>query len=75
MGVEGNARQSPEDFSKSITEMTGRLDEDMLFPSFQATLEYVSGCQRTRELYLPLTSTPMLAVHQRALLLFDKRKG
>ena len=41
MGVESNAKQNLENFSKSIIEYVGGIEAETSFASYQAALEYV----------------------------------
>ena len=43
MGVESNAKQNLENFSKSIMEFASGIETESSFLSFQAALEYVSA--------------------------------
>ena len=68
MGVESNAKQNLENFSKSILNYHTGMDAETSFLSFQAALEYVFKLSERNGLFLPSTNTPMLPVRQKASL-------
>ena len=64
MGIESNAKQNLENFSKSIIEYAGGIDAEASFASFQAALETVF---RLSERSLLSTSIPMWLAPPKAL--------
>ncbi len=79
MGVESNAKQNLENFSKSIMEYASEIDADMSFPSFQAALEYVFKISENERVILVIDEYPYVARSSKSLastlqLLIDKYK-
>ncbi len=79
MGVESNAKQNLENFSKSIMEYASGIEADMSFPSFQAALEYVFKISENERVILAIDEYPYVARSSKSLastlqLLIDKYK-
>lgn len=79
MGVESNAKQNLENFSKSIMEYTTGIETDTSFLSFQAALEYVFKLSENERLILAIDEYPYVARSSKSLastlqLLIDKYK-
>ena len=79
MGVESNAKQNLENFSKSIMEYVSGYDGDMSFLSFQAALEMVFRLAEKERLILAIDEYPYVARASKNLastlqLLIDKYK-
>ena len=79
MGVESNAKQNLESFSKSIMEYASGYDGDMSFLSFQAALEMVFRLSEKERLILAIDEYPYVARASKSLastlqLLIDKYK-
>ncbi len=68
MGVESNAKQNLENFSKSILSYHTGMEAETSFLSFQVALEYVFKLSEKSGLFLPLTNTPMSPVRRKASL-------
>ena len=79
MGVESNARQNLENFSKSILEFTGGIGAEASFSSFQAALEAVFRLSEKERLTLVIDEYPYVARASKSLastlqMLIDKYK-
>ena len=79
MGVESNAKQNLENFSKSIIEYETGVLADTAFVSFQAALEYVFHLAEKERLILVIDEYPYVAHSSKSLastlqLLIDKYK-
>lgn len=79
MGVESNAKQNLENFSKSIIEYTSGIETETSFLSFQAALEYVFKLAEKERLILAIDEYPYVARSSKSLastlqLLIDKYK-
>ena len=79
MGVESNAKQNLENFSKSIIEYTSGIAADTAFQSFQAALEYVFKLSESERLILVIDEYPYVARSSKSLastlqMLIDKYK-
>lgn len=79
MGVESNAKQNLENFSKSIIEFSSGIEADNSFLSFQAALEYVFKLSENERLILAIDEYPYVARSSKSLastlqLLIDKYK-
>lgn len=79
MGVESNARQNLENFSKSIVEYSTGVQAETSFLSFQAALEYVFQLAQKERLVLAIDEYPYVARASESLastlqLLIDKNK-
>lgn len=79
MGVESNAKQNLENFSKSIIEYTSGIAADTSFQSFQAALEYVFKLSESERLILVIDEYPYVARSSKSLastlqMLIDKYK-
>ena len=61
MGVESNAKQNLENFSKSIIEYSSGIEAETAFLSFQAALEYVSKLAEKERLILAIDEYPYVA--------------
>lgn len=80
MGVESNATQNLENFSKSIIEYVGEIETETSFRSFQAALEYVFRLAEKERLILAIDEYPYVARSSKSLastlqLLIDKYKN
>lgn len=79
MGVESNAKQNLENFSKNIVEYGFGIPADTEFLSFQAALEYVFRLSEKERLILAIDEYPYVARASKSLastlqLLIDKYK-
>lgn len=79
MGVESNAKQNLENFSKSIIEYNTGIETETSFLSFQAALEYVFKLSEKERLVLAIDEYPYVARSSKSLastlqLLIDKYK-
>ena len=79
MGVESNAKQNLENFSKSIIEYSSGIDTETSFRSFQAALEYVFKLAEKERVILVIDEYPYVARSSKSLastlqLLIDKCK-
>ena len=79
MGVESNAKQNLENFSKSIMEYVSGTDIDSIFSSFQSALEYVFKRSEKERIILAIDEYPYVARSSKSLastlqLLIDKYK-
>lgn len=79
MGVESNAKQNLENFSKSIMEFASGIETDSSFLSFQAALEYVFKLAENERIILAIDEYPYVARSSKSLastlqLLIDKYK-
>ena len=79
MGVESNAKQNLENFSKSIIEYTSGIAAATSFQSFQAALEYVFKLSESEQLILVIDEYPYVARSSKSLastlqMLIDKYK-
>lgn len=79
MGVESNAKQNLENFSKSIIEYNTGIETETSFLSFQAALEYVFKLSEKERLILAIDEYPYVARSSKSLastlqLLIDKYK-
>ena len=79
MGVESNAKQNLENFSKSILEYSSGVETESSFVSFQAALEHVFKLARQERLVLAIDEYPYVARSSQSLastlqLLIDQYK-
>ena len=79
MGVESNAKQNLENFSKNIIEYNTGIEADTSFLSFQAALEYVFKLSEKERVVLAIDEYPYVARSEKSLastlqLLIDKYK-
>ena len=79
MGVESNAKQNLENFSKSIIEYVGGVEANTSFSSYQAALEYVFRLSEKERVVLAIDEYPYVARASKSLastlqLLIDKYK-
>ena len=79
MGVESNAKQNLENFSKSIIEYNTGIETETSFLSFQAALEYVFKLSEKERLILAIDEYPYVARSSKRLastlqLMIDKYK-
>lgn len=79
MGVESNAKQNLENFSRSIFEHSSGIETETSFLSFQAALEYVFKLAENERLILAIDEYPYVARSSKSLastlqLLIDKHK-
>ncbi len=79
MGVESNAKQNLENFSRSIIEYSSGIEAETSFLSFQAALEYVFKLAEKERLVLAIDEYPYVARSSKSLastlqLLIDKYK-
>ena len=79
MGVESNAKQNLENFSKSIIEYAGGVEADASFASFQAALDAVFRLAEKERVILAIDEYPYVARASKSLastlqLLIDKYK-
>lgn len=79
MGVESNAKQNLENFSKNIIEYNTRIEAETSFLSFQAALDYVFKLSEKERLILAIDEYPYVARSSKSLastlqLLIDKYK-
>lgn len=61
MGVESNAKQNLENFSRSIMEFGAGIQAEMTFASFQAALEYVFQLAEKERVILAIDEYPYVA--------------
>ncbi len=78
-GVETNAKQNLDNFSRCIMEFHTGMTTDATFPTFQAALEYVFALARERRIVLVIDEYPYVARASKSLastlqLLIDKNK-
>lgn len=78
-GVETNAKQNLENFSKCILEFGTDIKADLSFSSFQNALEYVFGLSQNKRIVLCIDEYPYVARASKSLastlqLLIDKYK-
>lgn len=79
MGVESNAKQNLENFSKSVMEFGTGIQAETAFASFQAALEYVFQLAQKERLVLVIDEYPYVARSSKSLastiqLMIDKYK-
>lgn len=79
MGVESNAKQNLENFSKNIIEYNTGIETETSFLSFQAALDYVFKLSEKERLILAIDEYPYVARSSKSLastlqLLIDKYK-
>lgn len=79
MGVESNAKQNLENFSRSIMEFANGMETESSFLSFQAALEYVFRLAEKERIILAIDEYPYVARSSRSLastlqFLIDKYK-
>ena len=79
MGVESNAKQNLENFSKNIMEFANGFETESSFLSFQAALEYVFKLAEKERIILAIDEYPYVARSSKSLastlqLLIDKYK-
>ena len=79
MGVESNAKQNLENFSKSIIEFGSGIQTETSFASFQTALEYVFELSKRERMVLAIDEYPYVARSSKSLdstlqLLIDKYK-
>ena len=79
MGVESNAKQNLENFSKSIMEFASGFETESSFLSFQAAIEYVFKLAEKERIILAIDEYPYVARSSKSLastlqLLIDKYK-
>lgn len=79
MGVESNAKQNLENFSKSIIEYNSGIVADTSFQSFQSALEYIFELSRNERIILVIDEYPYVARSSKSLastlqMLIDKYK-
>ncbi len=79
MGVESNAKQNLENFSKSIIEYSSGIETETSFLSFQVALEYVFKLAQKERLVLAIDEYPYVARSSKSLastlqLLIDRYK-
>ncbi len=79
MGVESNAKQNLENFSKSIMEFASGFETESSFLSFQAAFEYVFKLAEKERIILAIDEYPYVARSSKSLastlqLLIDKYK-
>ena len=77
MGVESNAKQNLENFSKSIFEFASNIESGVSFQSFQAALEYVFKLAENERIILAIDEYPYVVRSSASLastlqLLIDK---
>ena len=80
MGVESNAKQNLENFSKSILSYHTGMDTETSFLSFQAALEYVFKLSEKERIILAIDEYPYVARSSKSLastiqLLIDQYKN
>ena len=78
-GLESNAQQNLENFSRSILLYADEALENTIFPSFQAALEYVFKLAEKKKIILVIDEYPYVAKASKSLastiqLLIDKNK-
>lgn len=79
MGVESNAKQNLENFSKSIVEYASGIAANTSFQSFQAAFEYVFELSKSERIILVIDEYPYVARSSKSLastlqMLIDKYK-
>lgn len=79
MGVESNAKQNLENFSKSIIEYTTGIETETVFLSFQSALEHIFKLSEKERIILAIDEYPYVARSSKSLastlqLLIDKYK-
>lgn len=79
MGVESNAKQNLENFSKSIVEYASGIAANTSFQSFQAAFEYVFELSKNERIILVIDEYPYVAHSSKSLastlqMLIDKYK-
>lgn len=79
MGVESNAKQNLENFSKSIMEFANGIETESSFHSFQAAFEYIFKLAEKERIILAIDEYPYVARASKSLastlqLLIDKYK-
>lgn len=79
MGVESNAKQNLENFSKSIVEYASGIAANTSFQSFQAAFEYVFELSKNERIILVIDEYPYVARSSKSLastlqMLIDKYK-
>lgn len=79
MGVESNAKQNLENFSKSIIEYTTGIETETAFFSFQSALEHIFKLSEKERIILAIDEYPYVARSSKSLastlqLLIDKYK-
>lgn len=79
-GVESNAKQNLENFSKSIVEYSSEIESEASFLSFQSALEYVFRLAEKERLILAIDEYPYVARSSKSLastlqMLIDKYKA
>ena len=79
-GIESNARQNLENFSRAVLSYADAAGADAVFPSFQAGLEYVFRLAEKRRLILVIDEYPYVAKASKSFAsvlqaLIDKNKG
>ena len=67
MGVESNAKQNLENFSKSIIEYASGIDAETSFASFQAALETVFRLSEKERIILAIDEYPYVARASKSL--------
>ena len=67
MGVESNAKQNLENFSKSIMEYVSGTEIDSIFSSFQSALEYVFRLAEKERIILAIDEYPYVARSSKSL--------
>ena len=77
IGVESNAKQNLENFSRCVLEFANGIDVDSTFASFQAALEYVFKLSQNKRIVLAIDEYPYVARAEKSLastiqLLIDK---
>ena len=78
-GIESNAQQNLENFSRSILSYADEALENTVFPSFQAALEYVFKLAEKKRIVLVIDEYPYVAKASKSLastlqVLIDKNK-
>ena len=66
-GIEGNAKQNLENFSRSIIEYAGGIEADTCFQSYQAALEYVFRLSEKERVILAIDEYPYAARSSKSL--------
>ena len=79
MGIESNAKQNLENFSRSILEYQPEIQAETSFLSFQAAFEYVFRLAEKEQMILAVDEYPYVARSSKSLastiqLLIDKHK-
>ena len=67
MGVESNAKQNLENFSKSIVEYASGIAVNTSFQSFQAAFEYVFELSKNERIILVIDEYPYVARSSKSL--------